>query len=366
MDDDRRKRVLIVDDEEDLTWTLSKKLSKDSDIFELTCVNSGTEAIEMLNQLPFDLVITDVRMPEVSGLDLLVKVRELYPSTKVVIMTAYGTSDVQKEANDRGCFNYIEKPFEINDIRELIISALKRKKGFEGNVSDFQLSDLIQLNCLGRLSTALQVISEDETGLIYFQEGNIVHAETDRYEGENAFHYIMTWDGGEFTVMKNKLPERETITKGWQSLLLESLRRKDEGSDLAKKEAEREKRKRQRRIQQLLARIYKSEGVEHVFLHSRVGFPLYYEGALSDRQDVLSDFGNYIANLIDHVSKYSKFLKGDDLEFWEMRFNQRLFILQYIPDQDAILSIIGKENVNSGYIRLELRKHLDALADLLK
>nr|HQV32139.1 response regulator [Calditrichia bacterium] len=108
---DRRKRVLIVDDEEDLTWTLSKKLSKDSDKFDLYCMNSGREAIEMLNQMPFDLVITDVRMPEVSGLDLLVEIKDLYPETKVAIMTAYGSSDVQHEATNRGCFSYIEKPF---------------------------------------------------------------------------------------------------------------------------------------------------------------------------------------------------------------------------------------------------------------
>lgn len=190
-----QKRVLIVDDEEDLTWTLSKKLSKDRDKFEVTCVNSGREAIDILNQVPFDLVITDVRMPEVSGLDLLVKVKELYPTTKVVIMTAYGTSDVQKAANERGCFNYIEKPFEINELRQLIIDALKRKKGFKGSVSDFQLGDIIQLNCLGRLTSALRIKTEEEQGTIYFQEGNIVHAETERFEGENAFYHIMSWQG---------------------------------------------------------------------------------------------------------------------------------------------------------------------------
>ena len=105
--------------------------------------------MEVLNQLPFDLVITDVRMPEVSGLDLLVEVKRQYPQTKVIIMTAYGTSDVQKEAADRGCFEYIEKPFEINELRQLILDALRKKKGFQGSVSDFQLSDIIQTKLFG-------------------------------------------------------------------------------------------------------------------------------------------------------------------------------------------------------------------------
>ena len=70
-----QKRVLIVDDEEDLTWTLARKLSKDQDKFQLITVNSGREAKEVLSQLPVDLVITDVRMPEVSGLELLEEIK---------------------------------------------------------------------------------------------------------------------------------------------------------------------------------------------------------------------------------------------------------------------------------------------------
>lgn len=361
----RSKRVLIVDDEEDLTWTLAKKLSRDRDKFELTCVNSGREAIKVLNQVPFDLVITDVRMPEVSGLDLLVKIRNLYPNTKVVIMTAYGTSDVQKAATERGCFSYIEKPFEINDLHRLILDALVEKKGFKGSVADFQLSDIVQLNCLGRLTSALKIKCEDEEGMIFFQEGHITHAETSHHQGEGAFHHIMSWQGGEFTVLRNHTPIQKTISKSWQSLLLESLRRIDENSDSAKREIEREKRKRQKRIQQLLAKIYKTEGVEHVLLHSKVGFPLFYEGKVSDKPDVVSELGNHIAVLYEGVLRSGRFLKVSSLNYWEFQFDKRVFILQKVPDQDAFLAIIGKENINAGFIRLEIKKNLVFLRELL-
>jgi len=121
-----QRRVLIVDDEEDLTWTLSKKLSKDSDKFQLVCVNSGSEAIEVMNQLPVDLVITDVRMPEVSGLELLVQIKDRYPQTRVIIMTAYGSDDVKREANQGGCFRYIEKPFAFEELAWAVIDGLDR------------------------------------------------------------------------------------------------------------------------------------------------------------------------------------------------------------------------------------------------
>lgn len=362
---DRLKRVLIVDDEEDLTWTLSKKLSKDSDKFDLMCVNSGREAMEMLDQVPFDLVITDVRMPEVNGLELLKQIKDSYPSTKVMIMTAYGTSDVQKEATARGCIDYIEKPFEINELRQLIIDALAQRRGFTGSVSDFQLSDIIQLNCLGRLTSALRVVCEGEEGFIYFQEGNIVHAETRYLEGEYAFYHMMNWQGGEFQVLRNQTPPRESISKGWQSLLLESMRRIDENSDLAKREIEQKKQQRLQQLHTIVSKISGVSHVDHVMIHSKVGFPLYYEGQYSGRTELVSDLGNQCSQLMDTVLKSARFLKAGRLDLWELRFAHRVLILQKIPNKDAFLSIIGGENVNVSDIREEIKTHLPALSKLL-
>ncbi len=360
-----RKRVLIVDDEEDLTWTLTKKLSKDKDKFELIAVNSGQEAINVLNQLPVNLVISDVRMPEISGLELLERIRETYPQTKVVIMTAYGSSDVQNEANKRGCFKYIEKPFEINELRQLILDALQDEKGFRGTVADFQLSDIIQLNCLGRLTSALHIRHENEEGYIYFQDGNIVHAETNHLEGEKAFYYIMSWEGGEFKVLRNQLPPRETIQKGWQSLLLESLRIKDESSDLAKAEIEREKRKRQRQLSRLFESIITSEGVVHALVHSHAGFPIFYRGKLENTPDQITELGDNISAFLEGLEKASEPLFGKHLIFWEGHFLNHTVLLHKIPGEDAYVTILGGREMNTGFVRLELRKHLDKIKTLI-
>ena len=149
------KKVLIVDDEETLTWSMAKSLSKDKDKYEVIIANNGREALAHLKKDKIDLVITDIRMPDINGLDLLVKIKKEYPQTKVIIMTAYGSSDVQKEANQRGSLYYVEKPFEISDIRKIIIDLIGKKKGFRGKVFGLQLTDIIQMNCLSRLTTAL-------------------------------------------------------------------------------------------------------------------------------------------------------------------------------------------------------------------
>jgi DNA-binding response OmpR family regulator len=222
------KKVLIVDDEETLTWSMAKSLSKDKDKYEVIIANNGREALNYLQTNKIDLVITDIRMPDINGLDLLVKIKKEYPHTKVTIMTAYGSSDVQKEANQRGSLYYIEKPFEISDIRKIIIDLLSKKKGFQGKLYGLQLTDIIQMNCLGRLTTALTITRDGEKGVIYLNEGEIIHAECGEQKGTEAFYNILSWNEGEFVSNIGSASPVQTIHQTWEHLLIEAMRRNDE------------------------------------------------------------------------------------------------------------------------------------------
>lgn len=222
------KKVLIVDDEETLTWSMAKSLAKDKDKYEVMIANNGSEALQLLKVNRVDLVISDIRMPDINGLDLLVMVKKEYPETKVIIMTAYGSSDVQKEANQRGSLFYIEKPFEISDIRKIIIDLIGRKRGFQGKVVGLQLTDIIQMNCLSRLTTALIVTRDGEKGIIYFNEGEVVHAECGNHKGTEAFYRILSWQEGEFVSNIGFVPPVQTIYQSWEHLLVEAMRRDDD------------------------------------------------------------------------------------------------------------------------------------------
>jgi CheY-like chemotaxis protein len=222
------KKVLIVDDEETLTWSMAKSLSKDKDKYEVIIANNGREALAQLEKNKIDLVITDIRMPDINGLDLMVKIKKEYPQTKVIIMTAYGSSDVQKEANQRGSLYYVEKPFEISDIRKIIIDLIGKKKGFQGKVFGLQLTDIIQMNCLGRLTTALIITRDGEKGIIYVNEGEIIHAECGEQKGAEAFYIILSWQEGEFVSNISFAPPVQTIYQNWEHLLIEAMRRNDE------------------------------------------------------------------------------------------------------------------------------------------
>ena len=222
------KKVLIVDDEETLTWSMAKSLAKDKDKYEVMIANNGSEALQLLKRNKVDLVISDIRMPDINGLDLLVMVKKEYPETKVIIMTAYGSSDVQKEANQRGSLFYIEKPFEISDIRKIIIDLIGRKRGFQGKVVGLQLTDIIQMNCLSRLTTALIITRDGERGIIYFNEGEVVHAECGNQKGTEAFYRILSWQEGEFVSNVGFVPPVQTIYQSWEHLLVEAMRRDDD------------------------------------------------------------------------------------------------------------------------------------------
>ncbi len=222
------KKVLIVDDEETLTWSMAKSLSRDRDKYEVMIANNGKEALLLLKGSHVDLVISDIRMPDINGLDLLVMIKKEYPETKVIIMTAYGSSDVQKEANQRGSLFYIEKPFEISDIRKIILDLIGKKKGFQGKVVGLQLTDIIQMNCLSRLTTALIVTRNGEKGVIYFNEGEVVHAECGEQKGTEAFYSILGWQEGEFVSNIGFVPPVQTIYQTWEHLLVEAMRRDDD------------------------------------------------------------------------------------------------------------------------------------------
>jgi len=222
------KKVLIVDDEETLTWSMAKSLSKDRDKYEVIIANNGKEALSQLKDNKIDLVISDIRMPDINGLDLLVKIKKDYPDTKVIIMTAYGSSDVQKEANRRGSLYYVEKPFEISDIRKIIIDLIGKKKGFQGKVFGLQLTDIIQINCLSRVTTALTFTKDSEKGVIYLNEGEIVHAECGEEQGTDAFYKIMGWQEGEFVSNIGIVSPLQTIHQSWEHLLVEAMRKSDD------------------------------------------------------------------------------------------------------------------------------------------
>lgn len=215
-----RKSILVVDDEEDLTWSISRSLKRHDDIFDVACVNAGDKALEMLRERRIDLVISDIRMPRIDGFALIKEIRSHYPKTQIIIMTAYGSSQMQDEVKAHGTLYYIEKPFEIRYLRKLIYEALAiTEEGFEGMLVSSRIHDMIEFNCQTCRTHALTVSSGRMNGVIYFYKGEIVHAECGDLVGENALYNILDWERADFAVAPSAVSTRRTIRRRWRSLL---------------------------------------------------------------------------------------------------------------------------------------------------
>ena len=108
--------VLIVEDE-DATRNLCRDVVVDAGLHARTAA-AAEEALEILEQHPVDIVITDLRVPQMGGLELLKHIREVYPQTAVMVLTQYGTIESAVEATRMGAADYVTKPFHIPELRE--------------------------------------------------------------------------------------------------------------------------------------------------------------------------------------------------------------------------------------------------------
>jgi two-component system response regulator PilR (NtrC family) len=117
--------ILIVDDEKSMCDFLSIMLEKDG--YGVKVAQNGISAAKLIKENDFDVVITDVQMPKSNGLDVLDAVNKTLPNTPVVMMTAYATAETAVEAMKKGAYDYISKPFNIEDLQLIIKNAVEKK-----------------------------------------------------------------------------------------------------------------------------------------------------------------------------------------------------------------------------------------------
>ncbi len=118
--------VLIVDDEVEFMETLVKRLRKRK--LAVYGVTSGEAALEQLKEATFDIVVLDVKMPGMSGLDTLRIIKKSYPLVEVIMLTGHANMEVAIEGMDIGAFDYLMKPMEIDELLYKIQDAHKRKR----------------------------------------------------------------------------------------------------------------------------------------------------------------------------------------------------------------------------------------------
>ncbi len=386
------KKVLIVDDEEDMVWSLKRNLRNETLYIDIFTARSGEEALEILKKMSIDLVVTDIKMQGMSGLDLLLNIRQIRPQTGVIVMTAYPTPAFRKEALFRGCLHFIEKPFDIKQLRELVRHAITEDKGFKGTVTGIELTDIIQINCISKTTAALRVRTMNKEGVLYFKDGRIVNAIYENLEGEDAFYEILGFEGGTLESVKGAETPTVTIGKGYESLLMEGLRRLDEAnrdraetgdaagmpaagkttdgkekedslSDIGEIEEKNNgenslKEENMFDVKQILKEFTTIDGVTAACIVGRDGFVIDSMAPAGVDTDMMAAIASTGLGSSEAMGKQ---LSKGNLNVSMIEYEGGSIFLSPVG-QDAFLAIIAEEKANLGMIRFSTRKYRDKLS----
>ena len=232
---DTRLKILLVDDDPDLVELYHDVLSQLPSKPEIRTANSGQRALAMLESETFRLMICDLKMPKVDGLQVLSIVRRKYPQLRTVALTSVVDEQFRSRAYALGVDLFWNKPGNEREIQmflECVESLLVQEtdSGFRG-VQSKSMVDLIQLECLSQNSLVLRIINGSLTAKIWILDGEVVDAEVDDLSGEPAFQRILSWRGGAFDTLPAEPSRPRTILKSYNALLLESAQALDESRD---------------------------------------------------------------------------------------------------------------------------------------
>jgi two-component system nitrogen regulation response regulator GlnG len=178
--------IWIIDDEESIRTICTSALE---DLFNVESFSSASEALLALNSNKPDLIITDIKMPGMSGLEFLNKVSEKFPDLPTIIITAHANIDNALSAYKGGAFEYLTKPFDINEIRKLAIKATKSSKPAQNDVAQESNSQIVGkaesmqevFKAIGKISkTDITVLIRGESGTGKELIAQSVHANSSR------------------------------------------------------------------------------------------------------------------------------------------------------------------------------------------
>src|SRR3954454_21542881 len=239
---ENRHKVLLLDDDAELLDLYRQLLAQLPSRPEIFTVSSGPRAMAMLESEPFRLLICDLKMPKMDGLQVLSIVRRKHPELRTVALTSVADEQFRSRAYALGVDLFWYKPATEQEIKmflECLESLLgrERENGFRG-VQSKSLVDIIQLECISQSSSQLRITNGPCSGKIWIQDGEIIDSEADELRGEPAFQRILAWKAGSFETLPADPSRPRTITKSYNGLLLETAQALDEKAGAAAATAE--------------------------------------------------------------------------------------------------------------------------------
>lgn len=216
--------VLVVDDDVPLSRALVRELRANG--YESLDASGYDEALQRLRERSYDVVVTDLRMGEKDGLDLILALAESFPTTRPILMSAYATARDSERAKDLGAVRVLCKPFDTSELLLAVERAAESANGFTGSVHGLSLLDMLQMLHYAQRSVSIHVLGGPPAA-IHMSSGQIIHAGYGIEEGELALSQILSVVAGSLQTSPLENVPR-TVTRDFQPLMLDLVRRLDE------------------------------------------------------------------------------------------------------------------------------------------
>ncbi len=223
------KNVLVTDDEKSFLTSLKEGLGGDGGPYRILTAENGEQAVEQMESEDINLLITDLRMPIMDGFELLAWMSTNRPGVPVIVMTAFGDSELELKLEQYNTLRFLEKPINFSVLREVVKRALADNT--ISNIHGVTLSAFLQLMSLEKKSCTLIIRSDGRTASLYLKNGDLINAVYGDTAGMDAAIEILGWDNAEIEMDHVCRNEYVLIETGIESILLKAHGLKDEKAD---------------------------------------------------------------------------------------------------------------------------------------
>ncbi len=223
-------KLLMVDDEKVFLKSLKAGLSHLSTVFKTDICFNFHEAVTLIKQNQYALIITDIRMPGKSGIDLLLHLKKINFEGGVKVMSAFNSEVNLKRINALGIVDVIPKPFDLKWFQNMLVEYFEREDESSVTFESIDLMSVMQVLHLDKKSSALMIDVDRKKGIIYYKDGEIIDAEYNDFKGEAAFIELVTMNRGKISVNKIKGKVKRTINIPFVEFLMNTMKLIDEMS----------------------------------------------------------------------------------------------------------------------------------------
>jgi len=318
------RQILFVDDDPGFLEVAKETFQILSDGgWVIHCASNPENALDTLKRQRMDLAIVDMNMPLLDGIQFLKLLGKRYSDLKKVTLTGYATEEKRTQCLANGAELVIEKPNTPDGFKSVFamlddLVSWTPQQGFQGVLRRVGLQDVIQMECLGRNSSILQVHNEHVLGRIYIEDGNIIHATGGKLTGEAGLQRLLALPGGSFELVPFEQPPERTIEGQWEFLLMEAARVIDEKAAKAEPAAP----------ETPAAPKPASTHVLETLICSGTGEPLYQAECADANSRVM-----LLAKIAQQGAQLASLLPLGNFDRLEMQFPDERIIAQTRPDR---------------------------------